>query len=522
MGLLRGGERPYRNTKRVSSPPAALLIAMLTASIVLILVPMFAQPNEVWVAPTGSDSNPGTQEQPFKTIQKGVDSVATGGTVHVAAGKYNEVITINKGLTMIGASADATIISGALKSGPVVTMDATANVKFSGFTITDATKDAKGESFGMLAKQTAPTSGVTYEISYCKFVGTNNSTTSGEFQFYASGGMEAIVFTHNTVTQYSGNAIVCEVHTGPTEISYNTFDAGISTFEPADIIFFMTYGGKDVTSLQKVAYNTFNMGTANLKCTAISFCAPGPGGAQGNANFTNILITENTFNNLKDDGRAITFWNGHVGYSKPPDGMKDNIISPFVTNNRIYGVSGSQRSYGINFYDDYGSTTGATITGNTITGVAVAIYLRAGDAPDTTINFNHIYGNAFGVDWTIGATSVNAKHNWWGNATGPPHPSSPGGTGDKVSHNVDFTPWLLAPTSGGKSETVSGSSSVDARDEADTAVDISATGDHTIACAKYTSNPGGTPSFTTVGLYYDVSIRYGYRSKLHQDKVLLH
>ncbi|MBS7646066.1 hypothetical protein KEJ44_08560, partial [Candidatus Bathyarchaeota archaeon] len=46
------------------------------------------------------------------------------------------------------------------------------------------------------------------------------------------------------------------------------------------------------------------------------------------------------------------------------------------------------------------------------------------------------------------------------------------------------------------------------RDEADTEVDIQAAGgsSHTITCAKYTSHPGGAPSFTAVGLYYDVSI----------------
>ena len=445
------------------------------------------------------------RDRTYSTIQAAINNASDGDTIFVDPGTYNEVIIINKGVTIIGAGADTTIIRGAGKSGPVVTIDATKNVKFTGFTIRDAPKDAQGESFGMLVKQTTPTSGVTYEISYCKFVGTNNPNASGEFQFYASGGEEAILFHHNTVTQYSGNAILSEIHTGPMNVSYNTFDAPLTNVESADVIFFMTYGGKDVTTLQKIAYNTFNMATASMKSTAVTFAAPGPGGDQGNAKFTNILITENTFSNLKDDGRAIGFWNGHLG-GTPPSIKQDNIISPVVTNNEIYGVPGSQRSYGISFYDNYGSTTGATITGNTITGVAVAIYLRAGDAPGTVINFNNIHDNAFGVDWTIGATSVNAKYNWWGSATGPTHSSNSGGTGDNVSGNVDFTPWLLAPTSGGMSGTVSGSGTVDAKTEADTTVDISATVSHTITVASYTSNPGGALPLTALGKYIDVHL----------------
>lgn len=44
--------------------------------------------NHRYVAATGSDSNPGTQSAPFKTILKAAQIAAPGTTVHVAAGTY--------------------------------------------------------------------------------------------------------------------------------------------------------------------------------------------------------------------------------------------------------------------------------------------------------------------------------------------------------------------------------------------------------------------------------------------------
>jgi hypothetical protein len=51
-----------------------------------------------YVAPTGSDSGPGTLEQPWKTIQKAAQSMVAGDTVYIRAGTYNEqVVPRNSG-----------------------------------------------------------------------------------------------------------------------------------------------------------------------------------------------------------------------------------------------------------------------------------------------------------------------------------------------------------------------------------------------------------------------------------------
>lgn len=93
--------------------------------------------------PTGSDSNPGTEEQPFATIQKGIDTAADGDTVNVAEGAYFENIEFT-GKNIILRSTDPTnptvventIIDGNT-AGSVVVFDGTEDetCTIAGFTI---------------------------------------------------------------------------------------------------------------------------------------------------------------------------------------------------------------------------------------------------------------------------------------------------------------------------------------------------------------------------------------------------
>ena len=64
-----------------------------------------------------------------------------------------------------------------------------------------------------------------------------------------------------------------------------------------------------------------------------------------------------------------------------------------------------------------------------------------------TIYYNNINDNiwygAANIDSTI---TIDATNNWWGDATGPYHPTAnPGGLGNWVSDYVDFDPWLTSP-----------------------------------------------------------------------------
>ena len=91
---------------------------------------------------------------------------------------------------------------------------------------------------------------------------------------------------------------------------------------------------------------------------------------------------------------------------------------------------------------------GSTITGNTITnnvGDGSGIHIEAAvDATQVEVHFNNIDGNeTYGI-YNGNAGLLDAEKNWWGSPKGPSLDSTVC-RGDKVSDNVDFTPWLTRP-----------------------------------------------------------------------------
>jgi hypothetical protein len=156
---------------------------------------------------------------------------------------------------------------------------------------------------------------------------------------------------------------------------------------------------------------------------------------------------------------------------------------------------------------------GSTISDNHGTGIWVC------DDSILAAHFNNIVGNSYGV-LNDGGETVDATNNWWGYASGPYHKTlNPDGTGDEVSDNVYFEPWLGAGVGPVKTETVT-NSTVNAIEEADTQVVV--TGTATVTVARYDDNPSGPPptglityednpgddapsDFLALGKYIDVS-----------------
>jgi hypothetical protein len=147
----------------------------------------------------------------------------------------------------------------------------------------------------------------------------------------------------------------------------------------------------------------------------------------------------------------------------------------------LENIFGTDFGTGVAIIDKEGTCT-VEIKGCTISNNDVGI----GTLSDSTqeARFNNIVDNTdYGV-WNYGGEMVDAIYNWWGNNSGPYHPATnPGGSGNPVSDNVDFEPWLEAES---HTEMVE-NATFDAIDEAD--MEVVVDGKATLTIARYASNP---------------------------------
>jgi hypothetical protein len=125
------------------------------------------------------------------------------------------------------------------------------------------------------------------------------------------------------------------------------------------------------------------------------------------------------------------------------------ITDNTITNCLGVASSDGSTSAGILVTTYYAAGTTATITGNTLTGNTggIGVGYDASDTSTVVAHNNNIFGNTdYGIDTT--APLVDATYNWWGSSSGPFHATlNPTGTGNAVSDNVDFEPWLvMVPT----------------------------------------------------------------------------
>jgi parallel beta-helix repeat protein len=99
-------------------------------------------------------------------------------------------------------------------------------------------------------------------------------------------------------------------------------------------------------------------------------------------------------------------------------------------------------SYGLG----YGGSGSPLITNSTFSNNKTGIYVYNGHPTFSNCN---IYDNTdFGINNTSGtaADTVDARNCYWGDPTGPYHPSlNLAGTGNKVSNKVKFNPWRQQP-----------------------------------------------------------------------------
>ena len=129
-----------------------------------------------------------------------------------------------------------------------------------------------------------------------------------------------------------------------------------------------------------------------------------------------------------------------------------------VTGNEIKGKDGQGIGILLN-------ATGVTIKQNQIRNAATGIEVRK--SRENAINNNNIARNeAWGInaDALAPGEVIDATNNWWGEPSGPKHPSNPGAIGDRVTDKVNFKPFSTKPEVGTKSDFVVESLTADKTD----------------------------------------------------------
>jgi hypothetical protein len=151
-----------------------------------------------YVAQGGSDSNEGSQSQPFKTIRQGISQLRAGDTLYIGEGSYGEFID-NRSYTIPSGTSFADSVTIAAYPGETVTLSrvlvtSARYVIFKDFTI-DATGQPEGISI-VSGNETAPGD------NYIRFQNVEVKNWAGE----------PGVFLYSNYNEF----LNCEVHDGST------------------------------------------------------------------------------------------------------------------------------------------------------------------------------------------------------------------------------------------------------------------------------------------------------------------
>lgn len=222
-------------------------------------------------------------------------------------------------------------------------------------------------------------------------------------------------FTNNTITECDTGVYVygfdgCVIRINDNTVTDCSMGMYLEQFDEGQ--------GTDA----EVKGNTVTLGSSLTGSYGIYICCP--------ENTTHL--SENT---VQGDYESGIYLNDVGCCGKEP-------VILFVERNKISGTQ-----YGLYFDDILCCIPGeVTVRYNTISNNDYGIYVNHfsyADDPLTEVFFadNNIEDNdSYGF---FNATNelINAENNWWGNSSGPTHDENPGGTGDRVTDNVDFDPY---------------------------------------------------------------------------------
>lgn len=463
----------------------------------------FAGAEILYVDDDAAPGGNGTLETPFQTIQDAVDNATGGDTVRVFNGTYLENVLVNVTVSLIGNGSANTTIDGS-SAGNVVLISASFT-NISGFSVTNGENGIKIESDNnQIFENNCSTNddyGLYLRRSDWNIVENNTCTSNGRDGMYLDFSHNNSLSRNScNWNSFNGIRIMASVDNRFTEnhCDHNTV-TGIEITDSESLIIenniclynqrginVQTSSGNEI-SQNNCNNNSFGINLmnsddniiANNSCWNNTNNGIGLEGSDDSTLFNNtcsendsdgISLDSSSKNNIKSNK---CFSNELQGIDIQMDSDENNI-----TQNSCFGnslgifIDDSEKNYISNntcfSNTDQGigiSGINNTIDNNTCYGNSEGILLH--EADDNKIINNNCTGNVIGIlvrersenssahnnlienntDYGIDASdnfgfTFNATDNWWGNNSGPYHPTlNPTGTGNNVTDDVIFDPW---------------------------------------------------------------------------------
>jgi Protein of unknown function (DUF1565) len=464
LGVLAGGGRRFVSTlfrrprdvgSRLLAGRAAVAAVSLAAGIALIGAPAAYAANTLYVnASSGVDSSScGPLASPCKTISQAVTNASAGDTVMVAAGTYNESVSINQSLTLEGAQAGNPGSSARSPESP----SSESVVTGGAFSINTSNVTVDGFSFGYAGNQVcvgclvspgpAGYSGVTIEDN----VFSGYQPAGSEDNAIGVNGAPGLTVTGNyftspTASFFSHGGAVVQSHNGDCSgdvVSNNTF-YNAEADALSDIYFFCDYETGDQVVTVSGNHDLSNSSFAIFQEMG------GP-----------VDVTDNAVTMTTNAGSGMIF------DDDPTMGAVD------VSGNTLTGSPGRAMKIQLGSNSGTGPMTGPfTITGNDFSGNGVGVWAGPGalvSGAQVHVNHNRLSnekGDSTPADGKSGvyddpnsisgggSAAIDATDNWWGCNAGPNASGCSAVTG-----NVTDNPWLVLGVSASPSSLLAGGSS---------------------------------------------------------------
>lgn len=430
------------------------------------------RPDEVWVDDDwdGPDNCGGHSwgYNAFATIQEAIDAVQ-GSTIHVAPGTYVEQLHIAMDdLDIVGSGVGQTIIKSPATlteffgtNYPIVFVDGCTGVDISGVTIDgDGQGDANYRFVGVAFWNAGGslTDAEVLNIMDTPFSGAQHGI--GIYAYNDTGGPYTVVLADVHVEDFQKNAMALSgdgltvdldrvtcIGAGPTDVTaQNGIQIGYGAGGTVDdcLVTDIHYSPMTWMATGILFYDATTIDLAGTTCERCGYSIDFYD-ADGSVSGCSVLdpYADGLYADTSADVRS----------GRPPaqpfveDGAKRSgrtTQTVAITDSRFIG-NGVTDSWGVSSWA--GGTSTVTMTGCEVTGwdYGVVAY-EDGGTVDYTVNDCLLYGNTsygFYTNATAARAVQNAENNWWGDPTGPQHPTlNPGGLGNDVSDNVDFDPWL--------------------------------------------------------------------------------